>query len=295
MNRDNHFDNKLFTLLLIRKWKTVLIFTILGALILGVPYALSRTVIGNFNYRGEVTVHVEYAEDSAGNQMDYINYYSWQTWITSDVFLDDMEAAGLIDRETERDMLSAYVGSDVRIVTFTVTGKNASRVEELTNNLNGFIAGELGAIVSEINNAEVIKSDYLGKYFVYNSIPEVTVFGALLGLIAGIILSWIMVILDDSLYIPGLFEKESGLKELKEPQDKEFIIDRKLPLPGTLENGITLVIKAGAHNGKLIEFVLNECEKCGITIKGFRVMDTDEKLVRAYYKPSVFPNLFMRG
>lgn len=296
MNTDNRFDNKLFTLLLIRKWKTVLIFALLGAILFGVPYALSRTVIGSFNYRGEVTVHIEYAEDSAGNQMDYINYYSWQTWIGSDEFLDDMEAAGLVQKDTERSMLSAYVGSDVRLVTFTVTGKNADRVKELTNVLSGFVSSELVSIVPEVKEAKVINTEYLGKYFVYNSIPQVTVFGLIVGLIVGIIFSWIMVILDDSLYIPGLFSGETGLKELEDAEGTtELVIDKDIPDIKDVTGSVLLVINAGARNGKIIGRVIDECAHKGIEIKGFKAAGLDEKLVKAYYRPANFPGLFMRG
>ncbi|MBO7600554.1 MAG: hypothetical protein J6S95_05325 [Lachnospiraceae bacterium] len=48
---NKEFDGKLFAILLLNKWKQILIATIAVSLIIGVPYLLSKTVIGFFDYR----------------------------------------------------------------------------------------------------------------------------------------------------------------------------------------------------------------------------------------------------
>lgn len=48
---------------------------------------------------------------------------------------------------------------------------------------------------------------------------------------------------------------------------------------------ILLVVKAGAHNGKQIERVLNFCGKCGMDIAAALLWEADEKLIRAYEMP----------
>ena len=48
---------------------------------------------------------------------------------------------------------------------------------------------------------------------------------------------------------------------------------------------LLLVVKAGAHNGRLIEKTLEICAKCGSPVKGALLWDADEKLIRAYYLP----------
>lgn len=48
---------------------------------------------------------------------------------------------------------------------------------------------------------------------------------------------------------------------------------------------VLLVVKAGAHNGKLIEKTLDFCGKCGITIAAALLWDADEKLIAAYELP----------
>lgn len=46
-----------------------------------------------------------------------------------------------------------------------------------------------------------------------------------------------------------------------------------------------LVVKAGAHNGKLIEKTLDFLGKCGITIEAALLWEADEELIRAYELP----------
>lgn len=46
-----------------------------------------------------------------------------------------------------------------------------------------------------------------------------------------------------------------------------------------------LIVKAGAHNGKQTEKVLDFCDKCGLNIAAALLWEADEKLIRAYELP----------
>lgn len=48
---------------------------------------------------------------------------------------------------------------------------------------------------------------------------------------------------------------------------------------------ILLIVKAGAHNGKIIEKTLDFCEKCELQIVAALLWEADEKLIRAYEMP----------
>lgn len=48
---------------------------------------------------------------------------------------------------------------------------------------------------------------------------------------------------------------------------------------------ILLIVKAGAHNGKIIEKTLDFCEKCELQIAAALLWEADEKLIRAYEMP----------
>lgn len=52
-----------------------------------------------------------------------------------------------------------------------------------------------------------------------------------------------------------------------------------------IANNVLLVVKAGAHNGKQIEKVMETCAKGGSPVQAALLWDADEKLIRAYYLP----------
>lgn len=295
--KNNTFDGKLFTLLLLKQWKKVLIWTILGALLVGVPYFLSKTVIGNFDYRAEISVHVEYGEDTAGNKLDYINYYTWGQWITSDAYVD-----GLISEyglKAEKDMMKTYLGAQVpadqRMVVFTVVTKNKGLTDTIASAINDSVVDFIIQNIAEVENASVINVSPAVKYFIYNNTPQAFVFGALMGFSVSVFAIWVCFLLDDSVYIPELFEKETGLRVVDEKSDNELIVSDRRPEMADVKDGVTLVVKCGSHNQKAINYVLHECKKRGVTVKNARLEDLDLRLIEAYYRGSKFPNPFMKG
>lgn len=59
---------------------------------------------------------------------------------------------------------------------------------------------------------------------------------------------------------------------------------------------LLLVIKAGAHNGRMIEKTMEICAKCGCPVKAALLWEADEKLIHMYYLPQhVFGKVFGSG
>jgi len=48
---------------------------------------------------------------------------------------------------------------------------------------------------------------------------------------------------------------------------------------------LLLVVKAGAHNGRMIEKTMEICSKCGCPVRAALLWEADEKLIRTYYLP----------
>lgn len=291
------FDGKLFALLFIRQWKKIVLWVILGALIIGVPYTLSKTIIGNFDYRSEITMHIEYGEDSSGQMYDYINFYTWNQWITSDNFIDYLTSsyniASYASAEDFKTSLGATVPADQRVVVFSITSKNSRKTAVMAAALYDCLEKYI-LTIPEVKSAKIINITEPTKYFVYKSIPQAFVFGALLGLFASALGLWLLILLDDSVYIPEIFEKKYGLVLSEEPAEGELVIDNKLSDLSEIKDSVSLAIKCGAHNGKAISYVLHECEKRDVKIDSVRLTNLDEQLVKAYYFGSKFPNPFMK-
>ena len=290
------FDSKLFTLLLLKNIKKVVLGTLIGAFIIGIPYLLSKTVIGTFNYRSEITVHVEYGEDSSGKMYDYINFYTWGQWIRSDRYIESLYRDYGMDISISEDRLKNALGAEVladsRVVVFTVTTTNAGRTDMIASAVSDSIT-DFVYTIPEVKSAELLSVTPAVKYFVYKNIPQAFVFGGIMGLFVTLFGLFIIYILDDSVYIPELFEKAYRIPVGDETTGNEIRIERERPDLTDVKGPVTLVIRCGAHNGKILGYVIHECQKQNIEIKNARLEGLDEKLVNAYYKGTVFPGLFM--
>lgn len=87
----------------------------------------------------------------------------------------------------------------------------------------------------------------------------------------------------------GTTVQETSGKIESPQQDKEgwdktetSLVDRVEKLA---KKEILLVVKADAHNGKLIEKTLDFCKKCGISIRAALLWEADEKLIKVYEMP----------
>ncbi|MCQ2519442.1 MAG: hypothetical protein MJ107_02805 [Lachnospiraceae bacterium] len=291
-----NYDSKLIALLIIKNIKFIILGVIIGALLIGVPYSLSKTVIGNFDYRSEVTAHVEFGEDSAGNMYQYINYFSWSQWITSDKYMDVLEPvlSGL-DREEIRKSLNAEIRSDERIATFSITTHNPDTTNRISDAVASTFA-EFAKTIPEVKDAEVITHTPAVKYFVFKKIPEVFVFGAILGFATALFWVWLWVLFDDSVYIPELFEKDRNIvvNESSKACDGEIIINKEPIVINPDIKSVCLAVSCGKRNGKLIGNVLHQCNKYGVKIDSVRLIDKNEKLIKAYYADSSISHLFMK-
>ncbi|MBR1860688.1 MAG: hypothetical protein IJ796_02345 [Lachnospiraceae bacterium] len=89
-----------------------------------------------------------------------------------------------------------------------------------------------------------------------------------------------------------------SMKELNRKVDSDFAIEN---MPGDFESvfitepfcdtlektggcdGLVVVVKAGAHNGKRVERILDELKRLGIDVTAFMLTCEDEWLIRRYY------------
>ncbi len=293
--KDASFDGKLCTLLLLRSWKTILLGTILGALIVGIPYTLSKTVIGNFTYRSDVTVHVEFGEDTAGNAYDYINYYTWGQWIDGDEYNEKLisEYNLGISAEELKGYLDAEVPADQRVVVFVVATHDKALTDKIAAAISESIIEYVTAI-KEVDKAQVISCSPAVKYFVFKNIPQSFVFGAIIGFFASGLCTWLLILLDDSVYIPELFERKTGLRIVTESKGTTLKIAGKIPDMDSIGESVTLDILCGGRNGKIIDYVLHELKKKNVTVEGVVLTGKDEKLIKKYYAAGTFSGIFLK-
>ncbi len=229
------------------------------------------------------------------------------------------EEAG-ITKQMLRECLYATMLSDTRIVTTTVTTNNP----ELTMRINKALIQAMygfGEEQKEIADVRLLQEPAEASQV----IADVRTFRAcMLGLVifvfAAALYMLLYYVLDEGIYVPATFERRYGVpmlgtidspelpmlagklltekpvlasvyKEEDLEQVRIALQERGVETAGICEpeelpdHGILLIVKAGVHNGKPIEKVLDFCKKCELPVKAALLWDADGKLIRAYEWP----------
>lgn len=217
------FDTKLFVLLFMKKIWVVIGGMLLGTVLIGGGYYIKNVVFGGpTEYDITTTYYVQYNnyDPVTGEMHNYTNAATWQTWVTSDHFVDKtwdyaLEAGLQPDKYgvTKSDLkgyFTADLPSDLRIPTSTVT----TPYEELTSILNTALQKVYQDFGKErVEMESIIITDETPLQVADKDIRtfRAVVLGAVMGLVvAGFGLSlWIL--WDDSVIIPETFTYRYGI------------------------------------------------------------------------------------
>ncbi len=229
--RQEPLDTKLALLLLLRKWWVFLLTSVFGVLLVGGGYYLRYVVFaGPANYETTTDVRIEYVKSSDESPVTIFNQVTWGQLIQDNVFTDPIceamedDATGSIWKDyttglklTKEDVNAWVTGtllSDERIVTVTVKTPSAELTEEITAQLmKGFL--NLVSEMPELRAASLIGQSTAAK----ESFRDVRVLRAcILGLVlfdlAAVLIVWLLIVSDDSVYVPVTFEKRYGIPML---------------------------------------------------------------------------------
>lgn len=337
------FDTKLFVLRFIKKIYWVFIAMVISALLIGGGYYLKKVVFGGpTEYDITTTYYVQYNnyDPVTGEMHNYTNNVTWQTWVTSDYFVDKAWSyaldAGLqpdkygVDKIDLKGYFTADLPSDLRIPISTVT----TPYEELTVILNDALQKvyqDFGQERVEMDSIVITDETPLQPVDQDVRTFRATVLGAVIGLVvSGLVLS-LWIVWDDSVIIPESFTYRYGIpmagfvgkgdKELnrellvnvkyllgegnsgaavlvgkpaedniqtaiKEVGIKEIISETELSEENyeklrQAEN-VVLLVEAGAHNGKQIEYLLHDLKLQDCNIIGALLLHGDSHLINIY-------------
>lgn len=219
------FDMKLLVLRFAKKIWIPVIAALMGAAIVGGGYYLIRDVWGGPQEYGVTSsYYVEYGTDpQTGNEYTYINAASWNTWITTDWFVDKIrqEAAdsGLqleeygISRQELPALLSADLPTDLRMPTSMVTTTNP----ELTKLLATAVESAFISFAGEQKEIDAIRVvDTTEVYPVDQDIRTLRacVLGAVLALFFALVIMLLYFVMDDGIYLPEIFSCRYGIPAL---------------------------------------------------------------------------------
>lgn len=164
------FDMKLFLIQVIRGIKYLILGSLLGGLVIGGIYYLVNVT---FDFTKEYCVtsqyYVEYVQDPyLESAYIYYNEDTWNLFITTEAFLDDMLLTDTAyEKEEIMDAIYVSILSDVRALTVSVTTDDPTQTEELAQDLVlAFTAfAQEQDVIGEIRlldisgSAELVKAD----------------------------------------------------------------------------------------------------------------------------------------
>ncbi|MBQ7955092.1 MAG: hypothetical protein IJ282_05030 [Lachnospiraceae bacterium] len=210
------FDMKLLVLRFLKKIWIPVIAALLGAAIIGGGYWLIRTVTaGPAEYELTSSYYVEYGTDpQTGYEYTYINHASWDTWIKTDYFVDNIWEEALnsglqpekygIGKQDLPTFLAADLPSDLRMPISVVTTTDAELTEILAKAVEkAFVAfagdqKEIDAI-KVVDTSDVVPVDKDIRTF------RACVLGAVLAVFFALICMLLYFIADDGIYLPWIF------------------------------------------------------------------------------------------
>ncbi len=123
------YDLRLALLRLLAQWRRILVITAGGILLLGGGYILKNIVMSPAPaYGAESVYYVEYGTDPVtGNAYTYINAYSWNEWLHTEEFLEDISSRlskGEVTGEELSAAIRADLPSDLRMPVTLVTTRD---------------------------------------------------------------------------------------------------------------------------------------------------------------------------
>ncbi|MBR1439605.1 MAG: hypothetical protein IJ589_00120 [Lachnospiraceae bacterium] len=229
--RQEPLDTKLVLLLILRKWWVFLLTSVFGILLVGGGYYLRYVVFaGPANYETTTDVRIEYVKPADGSNVTIFNQVTWGQLIQDNVFTDPIceamedDKTGSIWKDyttglhlTKEDINAWVTGtllSDERIVTVTVKTPSKELTEEISAQLmKGFL--NLVSEMPELRAASLIgQSTAATESFRDVRVLRACILGLVLFDLAAALIIWLLIVSDDSVYVPVTFERRYGIPML---------------------------------------------------------------------------------
>lgn len=314
---------RLLALRILKKFWVIPAFIIGGAAIVLGIYFFYKTVITGRTYQVQNIYYIDFAEDSSGAQYTWVNQYTWSELSDMNVFIDGIyeDLGGAVSKEELRAASDCTVEADGRYLYMRITTKDPVLSQKVANSYEKTLFAfcdehkEFNNIVCE-HHGEVKEHSNI-------RVKEVCIIGAVMGLILLLAIALVRDVTDTSVYIPATVEYRYHIPTLGAPSMEEFATNVDHFLKGKKriavinldqgekgaeyvgENAVDLLnpifdskvydqisdfdavvvsIKAGAHNGKQFERLIEELSRLDVNIDAVMLTKEDTKLIKRYYR-----------
>jgi len=347
------FDLRLTVLRFIFHLHWILAFTVAGTLLFGGGYYVKNVIFRpEPHYSATSTYKVDYANENWAQYGTYINETTWNTWVHTKEFLDNVQrhlpeegaSETNISNEELSGMLSAKLASDLRVPSTIVTTDNEGLSVLIAAAVEQTMTEDFAvAVPNDISAIRVIDPALAAEEVLWDVRPvRAFVLSAVLSCFFAIVIFLLKELGDDSVLLPSTLYERYGLKTLGTIHSRELRANidyfckgmeriavypisecinptevsqklseldnclngeksmtskpcnRWIPAPTPLlcpdtcsflrqADGIVLVVKAGSHAGKQLEYVLEFLQQQDCEITCAILWDADERLIKSYY------------
>ena len=225
-------DYRLLSLRLLKKVWILPLAVLIGAVLFGAGHYISKVCFGDGRtYQTDSLFYIDFAEDSAGNEYEYHNRYTWGEIITTDFFADRVydELGGALSKEEIRKSSFATVESDVRYLTVRGTNNDKELSLKIERALEKAIV-EFGEEKKEFNSITLTKHDDIAKDATNIRLVTAIILGTVVGLFVALIWCVAAAVTDTSVYIPSTLEKRYKVPVIGAPSMAEYESNARIML-----------------------------------------------------------------
>lgn len=278
------FDLRLMILRIFKKLWLVVLITLAGAAVFGGGYYIKNVVMQEELYGITSIYHVAYNMDPVtGNEYTYINNASWDTWVHTDVFLEDFaknleqickeEGRKLpqLTREELGSYISASLPTDLRMPYSIVTTPDPGLSVVLARAAEQSFV-DFGEKQREIEYIEVVDSPQTAERVVEDVRPlRALILSGVLTLFLTVIVMMLGENSAESIWLPVTLTRRFGLKAAgavgpggivrlhKKGKKKDRTFEENIKyLFGEMQRAAVLVTDETVDEGRVLE-VLKEC------------------------------------
>lgn len=306
-------DLKLVLLLLVKKIPIVIISALVGALLCGALYGVWHTrAIGRSGYVARSQYYITFEEIEDKTFFDYYyNGYTWNDLLSSDLILG--YAMTLLpegyDRQYVDDCIEAEILSDVRVLTTTVTTKDADEAVLLRQAIEQAVV-HYAADGEKLECIEVIRSEEPVREKVTDHLLRAAVTGAAGFAVMTVLVLFLCIAVQDAVYLPQEVEERFGVPcagiECKNLMLREELIQNEERLCAGKEypslelqafvgaeaslyekirdqGGVIVKVPQGKKNSKWLSRVLHNLSVQDCRVIYTKITEADGFLVGCYY------------
>lgn len=267
------FDLRLTALRMLYRLPLIIGLTLLGTLLLGGGYYVKNVLLrGESRYSAVSRYRIEYAvEEEKDVGTVYINQMSWNTYLQSELFLDEVQErlvrqGGGIEASELVEAVEALLESDLRLLAVVVTTDSPEKSVRIAGAVEAVMTERLAGELREVEEITLIDAGDTAE----EVLPDVRtgrafILSAVLSCFFAVVVLLLKETGDDSIWLPASLWKRYGLRTVGTPESRELAENLKYFFSQKMGE----IVLCGSEEGMGLDGALEALrEKCPEAVAG---------------------------